>query len=164
MSQEDGITRRQVIVGGIGAAGVAAIAAGTNGGGGTTPASAPADHTAQAAGRMPVVYLPHGGGPWPWLDMFDRRETADLTRYLEKVRQAPGRAPTAVLVISAHWEERVPTVMTAERPPLLFDYYGFPEQTYQITWPAPGAPALATRVQALLGAAASRARRTTRAV
>ena len=43
--------------------------------------------------------------------------------------------------------------MTAARPPMLYDYYGFPPESYQITWPAPGEPALAARVRALLGAA-----------
>ena len=56
-------------------------------------------------------------------------------------------------MVSAHWEEAVPTVMTAERPPMLYDYYGFPPESYQITWPAPGDPALAARVRQLLGAA-----------
>jgi aromatic ring-opening dioxygenase catalytic subunit (LigB family) len=56
-------------------------------------------------------------------------------------------------VISAHWEERVPTVMTSSAPPMFYDYYGFPAASYQIKWPAPGDPALAKRVQDLLGAA-----------
>jgi aromatic ring-opening dioxygenase catalytic subunit (LigB family) len=106
--------------------------------------------TDAARGRMPVVFLPHGGGPWPWLEMVDREEHAALSAYLADLRRVPARTPTALLVISAHWEERVPTVKTAARPPLLFDYYGFPPETYQLTWPAPGAPALAARVQDLL--------------
>jgi aromatic ring-opening dioxygenase catalytic subunit (LigB family) len=61
--------------------------------------------------------------------------------------------PKALLVISAHWEEDVPTVMTGAKPALYFDYSGFPPHTYQLTWPAPGAPELAQRVQVLLGAA-----------
>jgi len=55
--------------------------------------------------------------------------------------------------VSAHWEERIPTVMTSARPPMLYDYFGFPPESYRITWPAPGEPALAARVRALLGAA-----------
>jgi aromatic ring-opening dioxygenase catalytic subunit (LigB family) len=99
---------------------------------------------------MPVVFLPHGGGPWPWLDMVDRDEHASLSGYLDEVRRLPAQPPTALLVISAHWEERVPTVMTSAKPPMFYDYYGFPPATYQITWPAPGAPALAARVRGLL--------------
>ena len=59
--------------------------------------------------------------------------------------------PKAVLVASAHWETRGgPTVNTSAAPPLLFDYYGFPPETYELTWEAPGDPALASRVKRLL--------------
>lgn len=105
--------------------------------------------------RMPVVYLPHGGGPWPFVElpMFDRGEVTALAEYLRTLEQQLGARPKAVLVISAHWEEPVPTLMTAARPPLYYDYYGFPEESYRITWPAPGAPQLAERVKELLTAA-----------
>jgi aromatic ring-opening dioxygenase catalytic subunit (LigB family) len=117
----------------------------------TTTLTSPA-----SAVRMPAVFVPHGGGPWPFVDlggMFPRSDLDALRSYLESVRDVPPVRPRALLVISAHWEAPVPTVMTAERPPLLFDYYGFPPASYQITWPAPGAPWLADRVRALLGAA-----------
>ncbi len=105
--------------------------------------------------RMPVAFLPHGGGPWPFVDVGfgDRQELDQLAAYLRSVRSLPTARPEALLVISAHWEEAVPTVMTAERPPLLFDYYGFPPASYELTWPAPGHPGVASRVQSLLGAA-----------
>jgi aromatic ring-opening dioxygenase catalytic subunit (LigB family) len=64
-----------------------------------------------------------------------------------------GQRPRAVLVISGHWETERPTLNTAERPNLLFDYYGFPEHTYRLTYPVAGAPALAAKVRALLGTA-----------
>ncbi len=103
---------------------------------------------------MPAVFLPHGGGPWPWVDLgFDRAGNDDLAAYLRSVAAVPKQRPKALLVISAHWEERVPTVMTAERPPMLYDYYGFPEESYSIQWPAPGEPGLAARVQEVLAAA-----------
>ena len=47
----------------------------------------------------------------------------------------------------------MPTVQSAANPGMLFDYTGFPPHTYELSWPAPGNPALATRVQQLLGAA-----------
>jgi aromatic ring-opening dioxygenase catalytic subunit (LigB family) len=105
--------------------------------------------------RQPVVFLPHGGGPWPFvkLGFGTDAENAALRSYLESVSALPKTPPKAVLVVSAHWEERVPTLMTSAQPPLLFDYYGFPEESYRLTWPAPGAPELAPRVQALLKAA-----------
>ena len=105
--------------------------------------------------RMPTVYLPHGGGPWPFVEvgLGSRAEQAALATYLRDLAHTPGERPKAVLVISAHWEERVPTVMTSVAPPMLYDYYGFPPESYEITWPAPGDPALAARVRALLGKA-----------
>lgn len=105
--------------------------------------------------RLPVAYLPHGGGPWPFVEtgIGSKEELAGLRAYLESLRDVPKAPPKAVLVISAHWEERVPTVMTNEHPPMLYDYGGFPEEAYRITWPAPGAPSLARRVGDLLRAA-----------
>ena len=105
--------------------------------------------------RMPVIFVPHGGGPWPFVDVgFGSKEELDsLAAYLRAVRELPRSTTKALLAVSAHWEEAVPTVMTAERPPMLYDYYGFPPESYRITWPAPGDPKLAERVQGLLGAA-----------
>ncbi|MEZ4405832.1 MAG: class III extradiol ring-cleavage dioxygenase [Polyangiales bacterium] len=105
-----------------------------------------------ANARMPVVYLPHGGGPWPFVDLplGDPAQLRSLADYLRSLRALPPTAPRAVLMVSAHWEEPSPTVMTAARPPMLFDYYGFPPEAYTLTWPAPGDPALAARVRALL--------------
>lgn len=120
----------------------------------------PSNAPGSANGRTPVVYLPHGGGPWPFVDLgLDPNEVDSLAGYLRSVRDLPKTAPKALLVISAHWEEAAPTVMTAERPTLLYDYYGFPPESYQITWPAPGAPALAARVCELLSAAGFDTRR-----
>ena len=57
--------------------------------------------------RMPVAFVPHGGGPWPFVEMgFDARELAELATYLKDLRQLPSSTPKAVLVISAHWEKR----------------------------------------------------------
>src|SRR5881394_2616791 len=102
--------------------------------------------------RMPVAFVPHGGGPWPFVEMgLPRDEVEGLAGYLRTVHELPGTPPKALLVVSAHWEEAVPTVTTGERPPLLFDYSGFPPESYRLTWPAPGDPRLAARVRRLLG-------------
>ena len=105
-----------------------------------------------AANRLPVVYLPHGGGPWPFVDLGfgSQRENDALRAYLSSLSKVPKREPKALLIISAHWEESAVTLMTGEKPPLFFDYYGFPPESYQLTWPAPGAPALVERVDGLL--------------
>ena len=104
--------------------------------------------------RMPVVFVPHGGGPWPFVDIgFPHDEVTALADYLRSVATVPPSPPAALLVVSAHWEAAVPTVMTSEYPPMLYDYSGFPPESYEISWPAPGSPALAARVLDLLTAA-----------
>lgn len=55
-------------------------------------------------------------------------------------------------MISAHWEARPATLGATTPQPLIYDFYGFPEHHYRQQYPAPGAPALAERVRALLGA------------
>ena len=105
--------------------------------------------------RMPAVFVPHGGGPWPFVDvgLGSAAEQGALKAYLQGLRQLPKAPPVAVLIVSAHWEAPVPTVMSGARPPMLYDYYGFPPESYRLQWPAPGEPRLAARVRALLGAA-----------
>jgi len=78
-------------------------------------------------------------------DMWD-----GLAGFLRGLDNDIGQRPKAVLVISAHWEAERPTVHAGEHPSLLFDYYGFPEHTYQLTYPAQGSPQLAARVRELL--------------
>ena len=140
MSNDDkGLTRRTVVAG-IATAGVAA--AGTKAGG----------KVSERHERLPVIYLPHGGGPWPFIStpIGEPAELEALTVYLKQLKGLPRTPPKALLVISAHWEEAVPTVMSSARPPMLYDYYGFPEEAYRVTWPAPGNPELAAKVRTLL--------------
>lgn len=94
----------------------------------------------------PVLYLPHGGGPMPLLD---DPAHAELIRFLKGLAAAFPR-PEAIVLVSAHWEERVPSVYADAAPGMLFDYYGFPPETYRFRYPAPGSPVLARRVAALL--------------
>jgi aromatic ring-opening dioxygenase catalytic subunit (LigB family) len=61
--------------------------------------------------------------------------------------------PKAILIVSGHWEAPVFTVGSSPEPPLIFDYHGFPEETYRLAFDAPGSPALAARVRELLGTA-----------
>jgi aromatic ring-opening dioxygenase catalytic subunit (LigB family) len=66
--------------------------------------------------------------------------------------------PKAILVVSGHWEETVFVASTAVSPRMIYDYYGFPPHTYELQYPAPGAPELAERVVSLLNAAGLAAR------
>lgn len=105
--------------------------------------------------RLPTFYLPHGAGPCFFMawgrgpaDTWDR--TAAYMRGL--LARLPER-PRAILVISGHWEAAAFTVGSAPRPELIFDYYGFPPHTYELTYPAAGDPALAADVVRRLRAA-----------
>jgi aromatic ring-opening dioxygenase catalytic subunit (LigB family) len=60
------------------------------------------------------------------------------------------KKPDAILVISAHWEESAATLLGAENPVMFYDYYGLPEEAYEVTYPAPGNPRLADRIAGLL--------------
>ncbi|MFC6686542.1 DODA-type extradiol aromatic ring-opening family dioxygenase [Jhaorihella thermophila] len=99
--------------------------------------------------RLPTYFISHGGGPWPWLPQL-RAQLAELeTALAAMAREIP--APLAVLSVSGHWEtDDAFAVMHAERPPMVYDYYGFPPETYEIVYPAPGAPELAEETAALI--------------
>ncbi|MET0280803.1 MAG: class III extradiol ring-cleavage dioxygenase [Steroidobacteraceae bacterium] len=103
--------------------------------------------------RLPVYFLSHGGGPWPYMEGPMRTHFQLLEESLQDIpRQLPAR-PAAVLVVSGHWEAGQFTVSTAPNPGMEYDYYGFPAETYRIRYPAPGSPQVAGRVQQLLQAA-----------
>jgi aromatic ring-opening dioxygenase catalytic subunit (LigB family) len=87
---------------------------------------------------------------WPYPTPNPWRE---LESWLAGLGSSLHRTPDAVLVVSGHWEEDPIAVNVEERPPLLYDYYGFPEHTYRLEYPAPGAPQLAREVRELLTAA-----------
>jgi 4,5-DOPA dioxygenase extradiol len=91
--------------------------------------------------RMPALYLGHGAPPliddpvWP----------GELAEW---ATQLP--TPKAILVVSAHWENAPLTIGATSPVPLVYDFYGFPEKYYRVTYPSPGAPDLARRVRDLV--------------
>jgi aromatic ring-opening dioxygenase catalytic subunit (LigB family) len=102
--------------------------------------------------RQPTFFLSHGGGPWPFMDGDYRRAHAQLEASLQALPATLPARPKAILMVSAHWEEAAFTVMTSPAPGMLYDYGGFPPHTYEVVYPAPGDPALAERVVALIQA------------
>jgi len=106
--------------------------------------------TSTTCKRMPTIFIPHGGGPCFFMD-WEPSDTWNRQRnFLQDLPQNLGQKPTALLVISGHWEEPQFTVQNNLSPPLLFDYGGFPAHTYELTWPAPGDAALSDKVKSLL--------------
>ena len=95
---------------------------------------------------LPVYFISHGGGPWPWMKAQTGAAYARLEASLQQMPAQVGLRPRAVLMVSAHWEAPSFSVMSNPQPPMLYDYYGFPEHTYRIHYPAPGDPALAERL------------------
>ena len=93
-----------------------------------------------------IVYLSHGGGPLPILG---DPSHASMIQFMRKL-PSQLRRPEAIVVVSAHWEENIATLQAAGSPAMLYDYYGFPKEAYDITYSAPGDPALARRIGDIL--------------
>jgi 4,5-DOPA dioxygenase extradiol len=103
--------------------------------------SSPRPTTMNRSTRLPSIFLAHGS---PLL-LDDRGWVEELHRWATKLP-----TPKAVLMISAHWVDAPVTLGATRTVPLVYDFYGFPQRYYDITYPAPGAPELAKRVHALL--------------
>src|SRR5690554_3647931 len=88
------------------------------------------------------VFVSHGAPTLPFEDVPARD-------FLEQLSDMMPR-PRAIVIISAHWETRIPTVNSVERNDTIHDFRGFPPELYELTYPAPGNPELAKRVTGLL--------------
>lgn len=92
--------------------------------------------------RQPTLFLSHGAPP-----------LVDSQRWVEQLTALAGRLdrPTAILVVSAHWEAAPLTIgSTDPTTPLTYDFWGFPERFYETTYWAPAAEHLAARVAAMM--------------
>ena len=111
--------------------------------------SAPVASPASSPTVVPALYVSHGAP----LFAVDAGETGPaLTRWGQGLR-AQFPALRGVVIMSPHWMARTPQVMTGPQPATWHDFGGFPPALYQLQYPAPGAPALAQEVLALLQAA-----------
>jgi len=100
--------------------------------------------------RAPALFVSHGA---PTLALEENATVAALRNFAAAIAK-----PSAILSISAHWEADPISLSTAQNPKTIHDFRGFPAPLYSITYPAPGAPELAARAQALLNAAGYPAR------
>jgi aromatic ring-opening dioxygenase catalytic subunit (LigB family) len=99
--------------------------------------------------RSSVLYLSHGGGPMPLLGDKGHQNMIDFIKTVTPTLIKPSE----ILVISAHWEENKPTITSGVFPSLIYDYYGFPKEAYEIEYPVSGAPKLANKIFNLLNSA-----------
>ena len=94
-----------------------------------------------------AIFISHGGGPLPLLGDPGHSK---MVSCLQNIAASIPR-PDAILVVSAHWEEPVPTITAGSRPSLIYDYYGFPPESYEIQYPCSGEPSLAREIYRMLG-------------
>ncbi|KAK3337086.1 extradiol ring-cleavage class 3 subunit B [Cercophora scortea] len=117
----------------------------------STTASSPALKMARGA----VIALSHGGGPMPILG---DPNSANLIKSLKtrvpailKLDHAdPAERPRAIVMVTAHWSTRNPTISSGAKHALLYDYYGFPAEAYKLKYDAPGSPEIASRLAELM--------------
>jgi aromatic ring-opening dioxygenase catalytic subunit (LigB family) len=96
--------------------------------------------------NLNIAFIPHGGGPMPLLN---DPSHVQLVAYLKSLADKLEK-PSAILVISAHWEEAVASITASVQPKMIYDYVGFPAEAYQLQYPSSGEPALAVKVQQAL--------------
>ena len=87
---------------------------------------------------LPAVFVSHGS---PMLVLDESAAHHFLKGMSDLVP-----APKDILVISAHWETETPRVSLATQPETIYDFRGFPQPLYNLTYPAPGDPQLAARI------------------
>lgn len=110
-------------------------------------------HDDTPTSRLPTYFISHGGGPWPWMKKEMGPTYDKLAASLADMPRQIGRKPSAILMVSAHWEAPAFTVQGNPKPPMIYDYGGFPAHTYEVHYDSPGSPELAQRVQSLIAAA-----------
>lgn len=93
--------------------------------------------------RQPALFLAHGA---PTIAIENTEITRAYHRFGERLHSA-----RAVVIVSAHWQTAaVAYVNAVARPPLIYDFGGFPDELYRLRYDAPGDPALAAEVAKLL--------------
>ena len=101
--------------------------------------------------RQPVWFIPHGGGPCFFMDWNPADTWIGMGDFLKNIATTLPQRPRAIVLVSAHWLQPQFTVTGSARPELIYDYYGFPAHTYELTYPAPGEPELAKEITNLIG-------------
>ena len=86
--------------------------------------------------KMPTLFIPHGAGPCFFMDWSPADTWQPLAAFLRGVAQTLPARPRAIVLVSAHWLAPEFRLTGQARPPLIFDYSGFPAHTYELTYPS----------------------------
>ncbi|MDY7575788.1 class III extradiol ring-cleavage dioxygenase [Actimicrobium sp. CCI2.3] len=100
--------------------------------------------------RMPALFIPHGAGPCFFMEWNPAEAWTRMADFLKGLSATLPQRPSAIVLISAHWQAPAFSVTGVTEPTLIYDYSGFPPHTYTLDYPAPGQPALAQRITDLL--------------
>ncbi len=93
---------------------------------------------------LPSLFISHGA---PMVLVDDSPARSFLKNLPARLAGPPLRA---IVVLTAHWESELPRISAAIRPETIYDFYGFPDALYEVSYPAPGDPALAAEIAGLL--------------
>ena len=96
--------------------------------------------------NLNIAFISHGGGPMP---LFDDPAHQEMVTYLKSLSSQIAK-PSAILLISAHWEAAQASITASANPKMIYDYSGFPAAAYELQYPSPGEPILAKKVQQAL--------------
>ena len=107
---------------------------------------------ASTSAKMPTLFIPHGAGPCFFMDWNPADTWHPLAAFLRGIAQTLPARPRAIVLVSGHWLAPEFQLTGHARPPLIYDYNGFPPHTYALTYPAPGAPDLAEQLRQRLRA------------
>lgn len=96
--------------------------------------------------KFPTMFVNHGGGPMPLMG-----QQPNLVKHMREATKYISEKPKSIVVLTAHWEASPIQITNYTEPrPLNYDYYGFPQETYEYQYPAPGSPELSARIKQLL--------------
>ena len=104
------------------------------------------DTTASSSACQPVLFIPHGAGPCFFMDWSPADTWNGMAQFLQGLAATLPARPRAIVLVSGHWQTPGFSVTASAQPGLIYDYSGFPAHTYQLDYPAPGAPELAARI------------------
>ncbi|MGB3394446.1 MAG: class III extradiol ring-cleavage dioxygenase [Stenotrophomonas sp.] len=108
----------------------------------TTTSTSPTSST-----RMPALFIPHGAGPCFFMDWHPADTWQRLGDWLKGLSATLPARPRAIVLVSGHWLAQDFQLTGQPRPPLIYDYHGFPPHTYELAYPAPGEPELAETIR-----------------